>query len=144
MSEDLISLSAGWLSFANTDMDGLIKGEFHKDNEEIARLMQFLVRQRTPVITGAAQASVQYEVNTDTSSDDLVILFANDAEQIEAWNRVYFPYIEGGELGLATWTNPPRLAFASLETDDLPLIQAWAESTLNKSLDHIAAGVGTI
>lgn len=141
--EPIISIIAGSLML-NMDMDGQIKEGFYADNEEIAQLINFHIQARTPIRTGALVSAEKYEVNHDPSSEDLVVFYADDAEQLAEWKRVYVAYQEGGAYGLPTYTNPPHEMYAKVETEDADLIQAWGYATLDKSINDIASQVGSI
>jgi hypothetical protein len=99
--------------------------------------------ERTMIDTGALQSSITFDdFTSDLDNPELLFLYANEAEQIAQWGRVYVKYQEGGALGMPTYTNAPREMFAKVLTDDLEIIADWGIATCQSALDMCVAGKG--
>jgi hypothetical protein len=130
------------------DIWATIDEQLHAHSPELGQTLVPLVQDITPVRTGALQSSVTYEAYPDpqgygAGQSDLVFVYAEDAEQLAAWKRVYVQYQEGPPLGLRTYTNPPRQMFLQTaqgmgytETAD------WAVHYVQTALDMCAGGAG--
>lgn len=144
---DLISIESGTLAFLGNA--GLISpsviNEFYKDNDEIAKLIYFRVQMRTAMASGALRGDETYEVNHNPDSQDLVVFYVRDDNQISAYGRTYARFIEGPGLGNSSPTiAEPSHMYARIETDDRDLIQAWGQATLGKATDVVTALAGGI
>jgi hypothetical protein len=121
----------------------LIKN-LYASTEYLGAMEQFNVAARTPVLTGALQASISYDSNHDENNELLAFIYADEGEQEAQWGRVYDVYQEGGALGLATYTNPPREMFAHMFDDDIPAIEKWGMDACQEGLDELARGEGLL
>jgi hypothetical protein len=129
--------------FGVVEPDHLLREAYHANAPELTDILVGRVRERTPVLTGALQSSISGIAETNVDEDVLFYLFADDAPQLEAWGRVYAMYQEGGTLGLPTYTNPPHMMFARVATDDIDIIQEWADRTAEKFANAWVGGFGS-
>lgn len=119
-------------NFAGMDKWATIDEQLHEHTPDLGALLVPLVQAKTPVLTGALQSDMTYEAYTNPEEpgmdeEDLVYVFAEGAQQMSAWQRIYVQYQEGGPLGLPTYTNPPREMFlTTAETDGLEATTEWA------------------
>jgi hypothetical protein len=104
---------------------------------ELADIEFANVSARTPVRSGALLQDLQEQANVSDSI--LAYIFYDTTNQLDEYDRVYVQYQEGGILGMATYTNPPRLMIFSALTDDIADIEAWGNQVLN---DWVAVLVG--
>lgn len=109
---------------------------WHEDSETLAALEVTNVKARTPVDTGALQASVDATNNTG-SGPVLAEVFFNEDNQLSAWDRVYAQYQEGPPLGLSTYTNDPHQMLYAAQSEDAPAIVAWAVMSGQRALDQL-------
>lgn len=144
MSEPIISAYAGTLAFLqDSRISPDVVNEFYKDNDEIAQLIYYRVQMRTAMASGALRGDETYEVNHDPSSEDLVVFYVRDDNQLAAYGRTYARFIEGPTLGESSPTiYEPSHMYARIETDDIDLIQAWGMGTLGKAVDAVTVGKG--
>jgi hypothetical protein len=142
MADASISIIAGTGQIIGQDIEATIKEVLHARTPDLRDMEVSNIQDRTPVRTGALQSSIDGIPYLDSGTDDLVFLFANDQPQLSEWGRVYAPYQEGPDLGLHTYTNPPRLMFASVLTDDIPQIEQWGIDACNEALNLCANGQG--
>ena len=105
--------------------------------DDLTQLEVFNITARTPIRTGALAQDLTGQTNP--SADILSYVYFDTENQLDEYDRVYVQYQEGGVLGLATYTNPPRLMVASSVTDDIPAIEAWGNQALT---DWAAALLG--
>lgn len=100
----------------------------------LAPLLATRVRGRTPRQTGALREDVTGDAYTSAVSGTrqvkLVDLYVESGAQVSEWGRVYAAYQEGPPLGLSTYTNGPHQMFARVATEDLGLIEGWAEAAV--------------
>lgn len=137
-----IDIIAGTGGIIGQDVNATIEAILHTAAPQLGDEMVPLVQAKTPVETGALQADVTYETYA-TGDDDLLLVYSDTGEQIAAWDRVYVEYQEGGPLGLATYTNDPRMMYLlTAEGDGLVLTQSWAEFFIQEALDLCVAGGG--
>lgn len=111
-------------------MDSKVRAELHDTSPEIAEPMLAILQADTPVLTGALVSGEDVEYESDPTSDLLFTLYADEQTQLDEWGRVYDLYVEGGALGLATYTNAPNEMFQSTEEDSLDLISGWAAASV--------------
>lgn len=128
--------------FLHTDWEETILEVLHANADELGQLEQQSIRDRTNRETGALKLAEKYDLFTDPHDPNLVFLYADEAEQLAEWNRVYVQYQEGGTLGLPTYTNPPHEMFAQVLTTDQLQIELWCAETLAKAFEIIADGLG--
>lgn len=125
------------------DMWATIDEQLHEHSPEIGEIVQWLVKQKTPVDTGALMGDVTYDAYLDTGDADIAWITTNTGEQIAAWNRIYVAYQEGPPMGLDTYTNLPRLMFMrTSEEDGPPAVEIWGVVHVQEALDMCAAGAG--
>jgi hypothetical protein len=127
---------------ADMDIMATIKDELYSDTDRLADVELIMVYNRTHVWTGALRSGITASAAHDVNDPLLVWLTAEDDPQLAMWGRVYVQYQEGGALGLPTYTNPPRLMFASVGTDDLPILAAWAYENCERALTRCTDGTG--
>lgn len=140
----LVEIVAGTGGIIGQDIDATIKQELHAHTIELGFPMVDLVRQKTPVLTGALSGDLMFEEVTDVSSDDLLYVYAEGSGQIDQWGRLYVQYVEGPPLGDTTWTNPPRHIFLdTAEGDGRDMVEIWAQTWISVALGLCAAGLGT-
>lgn len=122
--------------FSKVNIDEVL-GKLHEHAQEIADTILAQIEGRTPVDTGALQEDETYRLGASKST--LVTWYVGEDYQLAEWNRVYAPYQEGPPLGKTTDTNGPHQMFALVATDDLPLIQSWADAAVAEALDGMTA-----
>jgi hypothetical protein len=93
---------------------------------------------RTPMRTGALAADLTEQANV--SDTILAYVYYGTENQLDQWDRVYAQYQEGGILGQATYTNPPRLMVFSALTDDIADIEAWGNQVLSEWTVNVLGG----
>jgi hypothetical protein len=103
----------------------------------LANQIQPRIDARTYVDTGALQSAMTYDLDSDPDTNLLVKFYADPGPQEAQWGRVYLPYQEGPPLGLSTYTNPPRQMLYGVGTEDLGIIQTWAEETLQNKVNSL-------
>lgn len=119
-------------NFSGMNTWATIDEQLHGHSPELGDVLVPLVQAKTPVLTGALQSDMTYEAYPDPEDpgmgeEDLVFVYAEGAEQLATWDRIYVQYQEGGPLGLPTYTNPPRLMFlTTAESDGLEATTEWA------------------
>lgn len=142
----LIDVDAGNIglnAFAHQSFGPTIVNHLYAHNDDLGTIINTRIKLRTPVLTGALVSAEKYTANTmNPGSKDMVVFYASDSEQIAQWKRVYVAYQEGGSLGKPTYTNAPHEMYAKIQTDDIPLIEAWGEGYINEALDILASGTG--
>jgi len=143
-----VEIIAGTGLIIHVDLWATIDEQLHEHTPELGLGLQELVIQRTPFLTGALQADIQYEAYESPGGygmegSDLVYVYAANMEQLLAWARIYAPYQEGGPLGLPTYTNDPReMFYLTAKTDGLALVETWGNYYVNVALGMCAMGVG--
>ena len=138
-----IEFIAGTAGIIHQNIDATIRDYLHQDAQTPGDAIKDLVTSKTPVLTGALISDYDLEITADHQADDIVIVYPHDDEQIAEWDRVYVQYVEGGTLGEATFTNPPREMFqTTADTDGLAFTEAWAQVRIQMALDACAAGSG--
>jgi hypothetical protein len=125
--------------FLNQDLERTVIQELQAGSDELGAMELYSISARTPVDTGALLSDEFYEVG---SLPVLVTLGMHTENQLDEWGRVYAPYQEGGELGLATYTNGPHEMFARVLPDDIPQISDWGIRQCQAAMDRCAAGLG--
>lgn len=118
----------------------VIREELHAASDQLANIEYTNILNRTHILTGALISDLTPEPHPDPDDDTLARVFYGTENQLSEWGRVYMLYQEGGELGLATYTNPPREMVARALTDDLGDIEDWGLAALNNATDRISAG----
>jgi hypothetical protein len=120
----------------------------HAHSPELGLALQAMVRDITPILTGALLEDITSEPNTAPSGltggeSDLVWVYAADVAQQAFWHRYYAPYQEGGVLGLPTYTNPPReMFYITATTDGLDATVMWAMDYIGEALRLSTLGGG--
>lgn len=104
-------------------------------HDEIGQQILDRIEARTPVLTGALREDEAFKPGE--TPEEIVQWYVGEDYQDAEWSRFYAPYQEGGALGLSTYTNGPHEMFARVATDDLILIQAWANKVVAEALDNI-------
>ncbi len=141
MEESDITISSGAV-YLNTNWDESIKAPIYENIQILAEAINERIQGRTPVDTGALVSSEKFEINQDTNIPDLINFYADDAEQLAAWGRVYVLYQEGPPLGLSTYTNDPHQMYFLSESEDLSEAQAYLDMTVGDGIRSIVAGEG--
>jgi len=126
-----VVLPPGLQNLVDTDLIAAL----HETAPTIGNTINEAIRNRSPMSTGALISSETFK--TPDKGKVVVSFYPEDGPQIDAWGRVYAPYAEGPPIGLSTYTNPPRSMYAKVETEDSPVIQAWAEATLENKLNAV-------
>lgn len=130
------------------DIWATIDEQLHEHSPELGATLAYLVEDLTPVLTGALQSSISHEDYPDpqgygVGESDLTWIYAADAPQLAAWNRIYVAYQEGPPLGLSTYTNPPRQMFLTVgEGEGVVQSEEWAVRYCQLALDMCAGGAG--
>ncbi len=120
-----------------SDLAAEMEDALRANADSLTELEVFNITARTPIRTGALAQDLTGQTNP--SADILSYVYFDTENQLDEYDRVYVQYQEGGILGAATYTNPPRLMVASSVTDDIPAIEAWGNQALT---DWAAAIVG--
>jgi hypothetical protein len=137
---EITVIGTGFMSDPHALEESIIYG-LEEGTPELVQLLLFLVTQKSPELTGALISSYEGIPNQAHGDPDLAYVYASDGAQIDEWGRVYAPYVEGGALGLATYTNPPREMFARTATENIPEIELWAEKWVQLGCDRwVVAG----
>lgn len=125
------------------DMWATVERELHLQAPELGVILVSLVREKTPVLTGALQSSITAIANPPGDRANLLEVFPADDEQLITWGRIYAPYQEGPPLGLSTYTNEPRQMFQlTADTDGLAATEIWAQAAVDGGLALAALGNG--
>ena len=139
--EGYVSVIAGTGGIIGQDIWATIDERLHEHTTELGLGLQEMVRELTPILTGALIMDISYEAYA--GGDDLVWVYAEDIAQEAFWNRIYVQYQEGGPLGEPTYTNDPHEMF--LETAQgagADYAQTWAELYVAEALGLCAIGAG--
>jgi hypothetical protein len=148
MQVGYVEILAGTGGIINTDIWATIDEQLHEHTPDLGTDLTQLVQQKTPVLTGALEMSMTFEAYLDPQGSgggpgDLVFIYADDADQLAVWARVYVQYQEGDPLGVPTYTNPPReMFYQTATTDGLPIVETWAAYWIQWALDMAAGGAG--
>lgn len=138
-----IDIIAGTAGIIGMDVNATIDEVLHDHSDELGQTLADLVKAKTPVDTGALESDITFENYPDPGGDDLVYIYSETGEQIQAWDRVYVEYQEGGPLGMATYTNDPRLMFLdTAQGDGVVATEAWAQLYIQEALDMCVGGAG--
>lgn len=138
-----VDLIAGTGGIIKTDIAATVDEVMHKNSDVLGQTLADLVKEKTPVDTGALESDITFESYPDPGGEDLAYIYSDTGEQIAAWDRVYVEYQEGGPLGLATYTNDPRLMFLlTAEGDGLVAAEWWGALSLQEAIDLCLAGAG--
>lgn len=144
-----VAIIAGTGGIIDCDVWGTMNEQLHENSPELGKALVIMVQDRTQVLTGALFSDMTYEAymdpdeGIDVGESDLVWVYAEDTAQQAFWKRVYVAYQEGGVLGLATYTNPPReMFFQTAETDGFEATQIWALEQIFKANELCASGAG--
>jgi hypothetical protein len=122
--------------------------QLHAHSPELGEILRDLVREKTPVLTGALLLDMSYEAypdpaGFDAGESDLVWIYSEDLAQEAFWQRVYVQYQEGQPLGLHTFTNDAREMFYSTAiTDGLAATEIWALKVVFMANELIVSGAG--
>jgi hypothetical protein len=148
METGSVEIIAGTGGILNTDIWATIDEQLHENTPDLGQNLTELVQEKTPVRTSALQMDMTYEAYPDPQGagggeGDLVWIYAEDANQLAVWSRVYVQYQEGDPLGVPTYTNPPReMFYLTATTDGLPVVETWAQYWIQEALDMCAGGAG--
>lgn len=143
MVESFVEIIAGTGGILDVDIWGTIDERLHEHTPELGLGLQDMVRELTPIRTGALIMDISFEAYTDPGGDDLVWVYAEDTAQEAFWNRIYVQYQEGGPLGEATYTNDPREMFFETATGaGMEYAQGWALLYINEALMMVGGGAG--
>lgn len=134
-----IEITSPWLN-GDINADQVLRENFHNEAFELFKAEKMLIQGRTMVKKGGLVSDIMTEVNPNPNDSLLGKIYSGTENQIAAWNRVYVEYQEGGALGLETYTNPPRLMYTKVTTSDMPIIQAWADQTVEKIIAILTGG----
>jgi hypothetical protein len=130
-------LQEGWWESVVTSLE--------EGSQELVDLLVFLVSQKTPVRTGALLSSIEGIPNVAHNDPDLAYVYPSEGPQLDEYNRIYAPYVEGGPLGLPSRTiTTPAEMFYGTANENLPEIEAWAQQWVQIGLDRVAAGEGVV
>jgi hypothetical protein len=136
-----IGIIAGTGGIMKVDIWATIDEQLHEHTVELGLGLQDMVRELTPILTGALIMDIAYEAYTD--GPDLAYIYAEDIAQEAFWNRVYAQYQEGGPLGEHTYTNDPHEMFYETAVGaGNDYAQAWAALYVNEALALCVAGAG--
>lgn len=133
-------MPAGWEDDFGGNAWRIIRERLHGDSLALADMEYTNILNRTAIDTGALISDLTPEPHPDPDDDTLARVFYGTENQLNTWGRVYMLYQEGGDLGLHTYTNEPRLMIADALTTDLPEIEQWGYEALNGATDQIASG----
>lgn len=120
--------------FAGTLIQGIYKGAETLRDKALGKIID-----KTQYAKGGLQADETGTFNSDPSNTELVHIYTETANQLANWNRVYVAYQEGGELGLATYTNEAHMMFQST-ADDTPFFTTWGVDMLQNGINIIISG----
>lgn len=140
MADAEINLISNTGQIIGQDVEATIRQSLHNHAQDLIDLEVPLIRARSPYLTGALRDDIKGLPYT--TGDDIALLYADNAAQLAQWGKVYAPYQEGPPLGLSTWTNPPHQMFASVLTEDIPVIEQWAVEAAQEALDQCTQGIG--
>lgn|SRR5678810_746186 len=112
----------------------------HDHADEIAQEIETQIESRTPVLTGALKEDETYTLG---SGKNLVQWYVGDGYQQAEWGRSYAIFQEGPPLGAVS--NPrgegqgwPHQMYFRVTTEDLPLIQEWAQQLVDQAAQEMA------
>lgn len=143
MNEAFLSLIPGTGMILKQDVWGTIDEQLHENTPELGDGLRDLVRNLTPIRTGALVMDISYEAYTQPGDSDLLWVYAEDVAQEAYWNRIYVQYQEGGPLGVHTYTNDPHeMFFQTAQGDGLVLTTGWALLHIQEALVMVEAGAG--
>jgi hypothetical protein len=138
-----IDIVAGTGMIMGQDIWGTIDEQLHEATPELGLGLQDLIRELTPIRTGALLMDISFEAYTDPGDSDLVWMYPEDTAQEAFWNRIYVQYQEGGPLGEHTYTNDPHEMFYETATGaGLDFTKSWAELHIQEAIDLCMAGAG--
>ena len=74
---DLLSIVAGTIAFLGSAgyIAPAVRNEFYMDNGELAQMINYRIRMRTAMRSGALRSDEIYTVNHDPASADLVVFY---------------------------------------------------------------------
>lgn len=143
-----INIIPGTGQIIGQDLWATIEHELRGHASELGKALKDQVHTKTPVLSGSLQDDLTFSA-TDAPGgyalgpDDLVYVYAEGVEQQAYWNRIYVQYVEGGPLGMPTWTNPPREVFYETAMGEgLDTTTVWADIYVQEALDLCAFGMG--
>lgn len=112
----------------------------------LSETLKQLVKNKTKVRTGALSEDIEAGYRQPGPNFGLLAeVFTGTENQLEWWNRIYVAYQEGGVLGKATYTNPPRLMFYdTMSGDGLDATLAWGVANVIQTVEAINGMDGTI
>lgn len=143
-----LSIIAGTGMILNCDVWGTIDEQLHDHTPQLGESLRMLVRDKTPILTGALFLDMSYEAYMNpggygSGESDLVWIYAEEVQQQSFWNRIYVQYQEGGALGEHTFTNAPREMFFQTATEDgLAEVIVWADEWVGYANLLCVSGAG--
>lgn len=138
-----VNIVAGTGGIVGQDIWATIDERLHEHTPELGAGLQDMVRELTPIRTGALIMDISYEAYPDPGNDDLVWVYAEDIAQQAYWNRVYVQYQEGGVLGEETYTNDPHeMFFETASGAGLDYTTVWAMVYIYEGIFLCMAGAG--
>lgn len=143
-----INIIPGTGQIIGQDIWATIEEELKAHSSELGRALKDEVYVKTPVLSGSLQSDLTFAAADSPGGytlgpNDLVYVYAEGVEQQAYWNRIYVQYVEGGPLGMPTWTNPPRMVFLSTaENEGLDTTTVWAEIYVQEAIDRCVYGLG--
>lgn len=143
-----VEIIAGTGMIMGVDMWGTIDEQLHEHSPELGEELRDLVREKTPILTGALVMDMSFEAYPDPQGmtggeDDLVWVYADETMQQAFWQRVYVQYQEGAPLGEHTFTNDAReMFYMTAIADGLAATQVWALKTIFLANELIISGAG--
>lgn len=148
MAMAVLDIIAGTGMIMQDDIWGTIDEQLHEHSPELGDELVPMVRDLTPILTGALISDITYEAYPDPAGfdmgeSDLVLVYAEDIAQQAFWHRVYVLFQEGGALGLPTYTNAPHEMFYKTATEDgLAATYLWAEKWIGYAAFLCVGGAG--
>lgn len=124
------------IPFLDRDLGAEVLSGFYQDQESLASVVNANIQALTPVLTGALRSSEKYDINHDPSDPTLIRFYADKAEQLAQWNRVYVSYQEGAPLGQSTYTNAAHQMYYSQATyESIDELLEWGFGSLYNSVN---------
>lgn len=143
MNIGYVQFIAGTGGIVGQDVWATIDRELHIHSPELAKEMQLLVQNLTPIRTGALLMDIAYDAYLTEGFPEIAWVYAETIAQQAFWNRVYVQYQEGGPLGEHTYTNDPHeMFFDTANGDGLDLVYAWAGPIIQDALYQCSIGTG--
>ena len=133
-----VTIIAGTGGILLKDLRPLLLNHFRTEAPALGVQLQELVRNLTPVLTGALETSIDFLTWPNVNDDmDILWLYAEDLLQQQMWHRIYVQYQEGGLLGAPTYTNAPHEMFLTVaDVDGPPVVAAWGLNAVQNAIDE--------